>query len=151
MGPMTVDGRTAMKTIFVGTVAILSMLPHLASAEDKAPGLSLELNKLAKSESGCLATFMVRNGFETPLEKVAFEIVLFNGDGLVDRMMVLDFSPLSTGKTRVRQFDLAGADCNSISRVLINDAAACEGASVSATACLERLETNARPEVEFGS
>ncbi|MCY6379681.1 hypothetical protein [Hoeflea prorocentri] len=140
-----------MKTLFATTIAVFSILSQVASADDKAPVLSLELNKLAKSESGCLATFMVKNGFEAPLEKVAFEIVLFNGDGLVDRMMVLDFSPLSTGKTRVRQFDLAGADCNSISRVLINDAAACKGASVAATACLESLETNARPDVEFGS
>ena len=140
-----------MKSCVAGTIAVFSILAQTVAAEDTAPGLSLELNNLAKSESGCLATFMVKNSFETPLEKVAFEIVLFDGDGLVDRMMVLDFSPLSKGKTRVRQFDLAGADCEGISRVLINDAAACEGASVAATACLERLETKTRPQVEFGS
>ena len=140
-----------MKRLIACAIAAFSMLAHAASAEDGAPGLSLELNNLVKSESGCLATFMVKNSFEARLEKVAFEIVLFDADGLVDRMMVLDFSPLPKGKTRVRQFDLAGADCNDISRVLINDAAACEGADVTATACLERLVTKARPKVEFGS
>ncbi|MDA4846039.1 hypothetical protein [Hoeflea poritis] len=133
-------------TALAGAAAPVSGL-----AEDKATGLSLELNNLARSEAGCLATFMVRNGFEQPLEKVAFEIVLFNAQGLVDRLMVLDFSPLSTGKTRVRQFDLAGADCADISRVLINDAAACDAKALPATACLDNLKTTARPEVEFGS
>lgn len=137
--------------LVAGGVLAQAIFPGIAQAQDKAVGLSLELNNLARSEAGCLATFMVKNGFEQPLEKVAFEIVLFNAQGLVERLMVLDFSPLSAGKTRVRQFDLAGADCADISRVLINDAAACEASALPATACLDHLKTTARPKVEFGS
>ncbi|WP_136659291.1 hypothetical protein [Nitratireductor sp. XY-223] len=143
-----------MRKIVAGYFAAASVIagaPVAGVAQGNAPGLSLELNNLARSEAGCLATFMVKNGFDEKLEKVAFEIVLFNSQGLVERLMVLDFSPLTTGKTRVRQFDLAGADCADISRVLINDAAACEARALPATACLEHLQTTARPKVEFGS
>ncbi|MEM6464422.1 MAG: hypothetical protein AAF724_21175 [Pseudomonadota bacterium] len=130
--------------------AIALSTPAGAQSEDQSK-VSLELNNLTSSEAGCLATFMVKNGFDQPLEKVGYEIVLFDTEGLVERMMVLDFSPLSTGKTRVRQFDLPGTTCEQIGRVLVNDAAFCEGGNLPAQACLERLETSARPQVEFGS
>lgn len=123
----------------------------VAHSQEKTSILSLELNNLTPSDAGCLATFMVRNGLPQPLEKVGYEIVLFDTDGLVERMMVLDFSPLTSGKTRVRQFDLPGTSCARIGRVLVNDAAFCEGPNLNAGTCLEQLETSARPNVEFGS
>lgn len=133
------------------TAAMLVLGTGVANSQDSASRLSLELNNLTASDTGCLATFMVKNGLEQPLEKVGYEIVLFDTDGLVQRMMVLDFSPLTSGKTRVRQFDLPGTDCTQISRVLVNDAAFCEGPDLSANTCIEQLETSVRPKVEFGS
>lgn len=131
--------------------AILGPGTGVALSQDSASRLSLELNNLTPSDTGCLATFMVKNGLEQPLEKVGYEIVLFDSDGLVQRMMVLDFSPLTIGKTRVRQFDLPGTDCTQIGRVLVNDAAFCEGPDLSTNACIEQLETSTKPKVEFGS
>lgn len=119
-------------------------------AADKGQ-LSLELNNLAATDAGCLATFMVKNGFEKPLEKVAFEIVLFGKTGRVDRMLILDFSPLTVGKTRVRQFELDGASCPDISRVLVNDTASCEAEGQPSRACLQELKTSTPLSVEFGT
>lgn len=150
-----------MKTIISGkflircalTAAMISGAAFNAASQEKGNTgqLSLELNALAPSGEGCLATFMVKNEFATALDQVAFEIVLFDKQGLVDRLMVLDFSPLDTGKTRVRQFDLPQTSCEGISRVLINDAASCKGQGVEASACIENLATKSRPEIEFGS
>lgn len=123
-----------------------------AVSEDAAqPALSLELNNLSDGKQGCLATFMARNGLEQPLDKVAFEVVLFDKEGRVDRLLLLDFSPLADAKTRVRQFELAGMECTGISRVLVNDAAECSGEGVDPGSCIGRLVTSVRVPVEFGS
>ena len=136
------------------TMAALSIAagtPTAALAEEPVASLSLELNNLTDSATGCLATFMAKNAMQQKLDEVAFEVVLFDTDGRVDRLLVLDFSPLIEGKTRVRQFELPGTQCNGISRVLVNDAAACSGAGVDPHSCIEQLETAARVAVEFGS
>ncbi len=135
------------------TAAMICGAALSAASQEKVPSgqLSLELNTLAPSEAGCMATFMVKNELTTPLDQVAFEVVLFNTEGLVDRLMVLDFSPLDTAKTRVRQFDLPQTSCDSISRILINDAASCKGEGIVASTCIENLLTISRPGIEFGS
>jgi len=124
-----------------------------AGAQDAADdsSITLELNNLSPSEAGCLVTFMVRNSLDAALDQLAYEVVLFNGKGLVDRMIVLDFSPLVQNKTRVRQFDLDGISCPDVSRVLINDAASCAGQDVADGTCIRALETTTRTEIEFGS
>lgn len=139
-------GAMATAMVLFGIIASAA-----AGEKSTAAALSLELNNLSDSETGCLATFMVRNGLEQHLDKVSFEVVLFVGEGLVDRLLVLDFSPLARNKTRVRQFDLAGAKCAEISRILINDAAECQARDIKRSACIEHLETKVRMPVEFGS
>ncbi len=110
--------------------ALFTQVPVGSAAAQEAaePALSLELNNLSDGKAGCLATFMARNGLKQTLDKVAFEVVLFDQEGRVDRLLLLDFSPLADAKTRVRQFELADMKCAGISRVLVNDAAECSGA-----------------------
>lgn len=96
-------------------------------------------------------TFVVTNGLDRDIDKAAYEIGLFNSEGLVERLMVLDFQALPEGKTKVRQFDLAQTDCARIGRVLINDETACEGDNVSPGACIRDLVTTSRADVEFGA
>lgn len=84
---------------------------------------------------------MATNGLGTDIAGVTYEMVLFDQGGLVERMSVLDFKELPAGKTRVRQFDLAGADCSGISRVLVNDAKACDGKGLEPDDCTGRLRT----------
>ncbi len=147
-----------MRNMLAGTAfglaaATILHQPAVAQAaqNQQDPKIHLEINTLTPSATGCLATFMVRNGYEGEFAKIAYEIVLFDGAGLVKQLMVLDFSPLPTGKTRVRQFDLPDASCQDISRVLINDVAGCESKNMPENICLEGLQTRARMDVEFGS
>lgn len=124
----------------------------LAGAEDAVPAHSLELqlNSMQPSDKGCRFTFVVANGLGSDLDKAAFEIVLFNRDGQVDRLTVLDFQGLPSGKTKVRQFDFSGTDCAGIGRVLVNDATECKGDGLDPRACIDRLHTATKAEVEFG-
>ena len=122
-----------------------------APAAASAPALSLELNAAQPSEKGCRLTFVVNNALGADLSKVAFEIALFNEAGVVDRLTVLDFKDLPDGKTRVTRFDLAGADCGKLGRVLINTATACAGSGVEPAACMGALKISTRTAITFGT
>lgn len=126
------------------------------SAEDAAqpavpsPALVLELNGAQASDKGCRLTFVVTNNLGGELSKAAFEIALFNEAGVVDRLTVLDFNELPAGKTKVARFDLAGADCSKVSRVLINTATECTGAGIEPKACLALLQPVTKSGIAFG-
>ena len=117
----------------------------------KTAGISLELNTLQPTDNGCLFTFVAENTLDTAIEKASYEVVLFDGDGLVQRMTVLDFQDLPTERTRVRQFNLADTQCDAVSRVLINDVAACTGEGIEETLCIDRLSVTSQSDVEFSN
>ena len=118
------------------------------AAKDAA--LVLELNGAQSSDKGCRLTFVVTNDLGAELNRAAFEIALFNEVGVVDRLTVLDFNELPAGKTKVVRFDLAGADCAKISRVLINHATECAGPGVDPKACLSKLKPETKSGIVFG-
>jgi hypothetical protein len=121
-------------------------------AEAAGPaGLSLELNALQPSDKGCRLTFVIANHLSGDIAKAAFEIALFDRTGVVDRLTVLDFRELPQGKTKVSRFDLPGADCGKISRVLVNSATTCDGSGIEPSDCLTKLRASTRAKVEFGS
>ena len=63
---------------------------------------------------------------------------------------MLDFNELPAGKTKVARFDLAGADCTNISRVLINHATDCTGANIDPKACISQLKPATKSSIVFG-
>ena len=85
------------------------------------------------------------------LDKAGFEMALFDENGAVNRLAVLEFNDLPVNKTKISRFDLAGADCAKISRVLINNSSSCAGAGVDPKLCLNALKTETRTKVTFGS
>lgn len=130
--------------------ALLAVAPAALAQESSTPALTLELNGLQPSEKGCRLTFVIANDLGGDLTRAAFEIVLFDDAGAVDRLMVLDFNELPAGKTKVSRFNLAGVDCAKIGRVLINSLAECNGRSVDTDACMKGLKTSNRTSITFG-
>lgn len=130
--------------------AILALAPGLAVAQNDsdAAALTIELNSLQPSDGGCRLSFVATNGLGADIAGVTYEMVLFDQAGLVERMSVLDFKELPAGKTRVRQFDLVGVDCSGISRVLVNDAKACDGKGLEPD-CMGRLRTATKIDLPF--
>lgn len=134
--------------------SLLGALPlsqALAQDEEGGSTLRVELNALQQNEAACRVTFVVNNRLGSQVDAAAFEIALFDRDGLVTRMTIVDFGALEEGRTKVRQFDLAGTQCDSIGRVLINDATQCSGPEIEADACIAELATETRSDIEFGS
>jgi len=122
------------------------------AAEHNQPGkLSLELNSLQPSDGGCRLTFVVENGLGSDLSRAAFELVLFNSEGTVERITVVDFQDLPASRTKVRQFDFKGTQCDGLGRVLVNDTTDCTGDGVEPQACLRNLETSTKASIEFGT
>ncbi|OJF94348.1 hypothetical protein [Pararhizobium antarcticum] len=126
---------------------------HAVFAQDAATAaagtLSIELNDVVASEKGCKFTFVADNSLAQSLSKVSFEFVLFDQKGLVERMAVLDFRDLPSGKTKVRQFDLPGTKCEAVKSLLINDTPACTGEVLTKDACMKALRTGSKSPVEL--
>ena len=121
------------------------------AAQDAAPPeLALELNALQPADKGCRITFLATNRLGGPLDRAAMEVALFSIGGTIERIVTLDFKNLAQGKTKVLQFELTGLDCTDVSRVLVNDISACEGAGLAPDSCLAALVPTARPDITFG-
>jgi len=144
--------RLAASLLVLTAMAGVSLGAAPASAQTAAPEphISLDLNALQPSNGGCRFTFVVGNALATPIDRAAYEMALFNKDGVVDRLTVLDFKGLPAGKTKVSRFDLSGVDCANLSRVLINDATECTGAGTAPDACLASLRTQSKSGIQFG-
>lgn len=131
-------------------VAAFMLATTAAMAQDTKPSLALELNSVQPSDKGCRLTFVVVNKLGSELTRAAFEFALFNEQGVVDRLTVLDFKELPAGKTKVTRFELPGTQCTSVTRVLINGATECEGQGIEPTACMRQLTTTSKAGIEFG-
>lgn len=143
--------RAATFLRFLTAAVALSAAAGPAPAQDAAPALRLELNALQPSEKGCRLTFVVTNSLGGELARAAFEIALFDTQGVVDRLTVLDFRELPEGKTKVSRFDLAGTDCAKVSRVLVNHTTECAGTGIEPAACMRGLKTETKTGVAFGT
>jgi len=146
------SGPAATQAFLAAFILQASLAAPAASQEGPGaagPAIRIELNALQPTEGGCRFTFVATNGLETDISKAAYEVVLFDTAGVVERLTVLDFQDLPAGRTRVRQFALRNADCEKISRVLVNDATACEGEGLDPAVCSGRLETSTRSAVVF--
>jgi hypothetical protein len=76
---------------------------------------------------------------------------MFNTQGVVDRLTVLEFKELQAGKTKVTRFNLASADCTKIGRILVNEVTDCTGEGVDTATCRSALKVNSRADtVQFG-
>ncbi len=121
-------------------------------AQDAASEFSLELNNAADTTAGgCRLTYVASNRTGTALSKTSYEVAVFDGDGVVTRILVLEFGALSEGKTKVVQFDLADQPCANISRIVVNNISECTAADGSASdLCLSNLVTGSRATIQFG-
>jgi hypothetical protein len=139
-----------LTTVFSATFITLS----LPVAAQNAPGqFRLELNAAAETEAGdCRLTYVVTNETDAALARTAYELGVFDIQGVVQRLLVLELGALAAGKTKILQFDLAGSPCASISRILVNDVAACTLAEgqTETDLCLSGLAASSRTAIQFG-
>ena len=142
------------KAAFAATLSLA--FPVLVSAQDAQPadsGIKIELNNAEATEAGgCRLTMVTTNMMDAGIDRAAWQVAIFDGQGVVQALPILDFGTLSSGKTKVALFELADRACTDISRIVINDVAECRGADQSdlSAACLSGLTTQTRTDIDFG-
>lgn len=129
-------------------LAALTGSQSLAQDTAAAPALAIELNSADQQDNACRLTFVAHNGLGADLETAVFETVLFSTDGAVLKLTLFDFQALPTGRPRVRQFDVPGAQCAAIGQVLINSVHKCSGDGIANTDCTAALQTKTRTDIE---
>ena len=136
--------------------SVLALMPVAANAQDDAQDtgtFDLELNAAAETEDGnCRLTYVAANRSQLDLDRTAFQVGIFDTDGAVTRLLVLEFGALIAGKTKILQFDLTGQSCASISRIVVNETAACTLADSAETSdfCSSSLVASSRTAIQFG-
>ena len=149
-----------MRTKFLFAAAAVCVLAVAAHAQenpaatapaqpDSSDGITLELNKIEKSDKGCRAYVVVTNPTPTSYEAFKLDLVMFQTDGVVGRRFALDLAPVRPDKRTVKLFDLDGGQCDGIGSFLINDVMECRTSSGPATDCLARLKVKSLTKVEI--
>lgn len=143
-----------IRTITTAVAAVAALAAAPAFAQDAAtPEFGLELNAAADTTSGsCRLTYVASNRSDEALERTAYEVAVFDADGVVTRLLALEFGALVAGKTKILQFDLADTPCASISRIVVNDVAACTPAAGGddLDLCMSGLNAASRTAIQFG-
>lgn len=136
------------------TLAAATLAAAPAFAQDAAAGgFNLELNAAADTTAGaCRLTYVVSNNSDTALSSATYEFAVFDAEGVVQRLLALDFGDMVEGKTKILQFDLAQTPCNSISRIVVNKATACTapGSDENLGLCMDGLSAASRTAIQFG-
>ncbi len=134
--------RTALVSLLV-----CAAIPATAE-EGIGKAVSVELNAVKPVDSGCMLTFLVINGHDSQIDKLVYETVLFDPNGQVERLTLLDFGALPPARPRVRRFTVPGLACDQVSRILINGASTCEAPGLDPAACEAGLVTHSRTDIE---
>jgi hypothetical protein len=145
------------KPLFAAAVAcfIIATASHAQDTAAPAPpaaggdGITLELNKLEKSEKGCRAYVVVTNPTSTAYDAFKLDLVMFQTDAVIGRRFALDLSPVRPDKRSVKLFDLDGAKCEDIGSFLVNDVLECRTSTGPATDCLSHLKVKSLTKVEI--
>jgi hypothetical protein len=133
---------------FASTVLALAVATPVAAAETGK--IAVEFNDLQPAESGCRAVFVLNNGLDKPLDKLALRVVAFDTAEHATLFLTLDVGALPVGKTRVLRFDLgAGVTCDSIGKLVLDDVTSCEGAGLDPAACLAAVSLSSKAKAPF--
>jgi hypothetical protein len=138
----------ASTLVFACTGSLAAQHPALAQPK---PSISIELNDKRQVEKGCRLAFVFTNGLPVTITDLSLEFVLFDKQRKLMRLVAIAAGRLPSGKTRLKQFDMEGASCESIGRILLNDVKRCSGEGLTGLSCLERTQVTSRVEIPFGS
>lgn len=135
---------------------LLAVSATSSFAQSPTGSFSLELNRLDGFDGGCRVTLVEKNGTSSTFTSLKLDLVVFGGDGIVEKRVGVEAGPLKAGRTSVRTFDLKGLACDGVGRLLINDVLSCEAeglvtdaADAASGACLDALEPRSRVPAAF--
>jgi len=147
--------RTMIKKSFFAiatTFLLIAATPfqlHDARAQQGQEAISLELNKLEPSETGCRAYIVISNTSSTAYDAFKLDLVMFKKDGIIGRRFALNLAPMRPSKRTVKLFDLDDTKCEDIGSFLVNDVMECRAGDQTDQDCLARLNVKSLNSVEI--
>jgi len=107
-------------------LALATLLVAPLAAGAQTGRLGVELNKMETAEAGgCRVFFLFRNATGETFERFEMALALFDGKGVIDRLLTIDASPLPPARTTLKLFEVPGLACDAVSEVLLHDIPAC--------------------------
>ncbi|KGJ04227.1 hypothetical protein SAMN04487972_10928 [Paracoccus halophilus] len=133
----------------------LAVAAPLGAQETAAPAgkVMLELNGAVDTETGaCRLTVVTTNRLDQAIQRAAWQVAIFDRQGVVQSLPILDFGGMIAGKTKVAMFELPERKCADIGRIVVNDVAECSGPDNTdlRDICLGGLATQTRTDIDFG-
>src|SRR5690606_31904422 len=89
-------------------------LGSIAPAAAEPSRLAIELNALKSAASDCQMALLFTNGLAIDIDALALELVVFDGEGVMDRVLRVKSSDLPAGRKRLKLFKLEGLDCAAV-------------------------------------
>lgn len=139
----------AMAFLGLSALALLAgqgAAQQAATAEGAPPGrLTVELNKLEEDAAGgCRAFFLFRN--ETGLGFAGFEmsLAIFDAEGVIDRLLSIDASPLPAARTTLKLFEIPEIGCAEVSEILLHEVPSCRPQNAEEMDCYPILDLASR-------
>ena len=133
-----------------GALALAQSFGLAGTVAAQTGNFVLELNNTAEVDDSCRLTFVATNNAGVALTATSYEVAIFDADGRVSNLLVLEFGELPLAKTKVVQFDLTDKECSNVSRILVNSTADCQGEDGPLDFCLTALVTSTRTNILFG-
>lgn len=121
--PFTSSVLSLMSRSFA--IILLVMVPQLSRAETGP--LLVELNKMEEIDGGgCRAFFLFRNQTGKSFAGFEMSLAILDGDGIIDRLLSVDASPLPVQRTTLKLFEIPETSCSNISEILLHDVTSCQ-------------------------
>ena len=135
------------KTITICVTICLSSMPIFATENQN---LIVELNKFEKTENGgCQAFFLFRNQTNLTFEGFEMSLAVLDTDGVIDRLLTIDASPLPAQRTTLKLFEIPEIECTQVSEILLHELSSCKPQNDSEMDCYPILELRSRTSAEL--
>ena len=120
-----------------------------AQTESTAPvgtgSLTVEINKFEPNDTGgCRAFFLFRNETGLTFEGFEMSLAIFDGSGVIDRLLSIDAAPLPAARTTLKLFEIPDIACTDISQILLHEIPSCKPQNADQMDCYSLLELNSR-------
>jgi hypothetical protein len=138
-----------MRFAVLGSTLAALTLCWSAGAVAAEKAVAIELNKATDAGGGCRLTFVVGNQTGSLLDKLSYEVAVFDAKKTVMKLVLFEFGRFPVGKTKVVELALTGVACSNISRILVNTAPACVADGADSTICLDALRTSSQANIAF--
>ncbi len=140
----------AGKYLRAAALLAAGLLPWLGgTGEAAAQTLDIELNKLEDVGGQCAASLLLTNRLSETLDRVRFDLYVFDKAGVIARRLLLDTGPMRVDKTTVATFALLDRPCGTIGRLLLNDVPLCKTKAGTDVDCVAALNLTSRASIEL--